>query len=74
LTIQVAASAVSWRIQRVHLPAGKHLDRKKTVALLADRKANAVARFNTAGQITFLGGSRVSFHFRGRWHASRSVS
>jgi hypothetical protein len=52
--MSVAASDVSWRVQRVHLPPGKHLDREKAVALLADPKANAVARFNAAGQIAFL--------------------
>jgi hypothetical protein len=52
--VPVSSSDVSWRTRPVHLPPGKHLDRKKAVALLADPKANAVARFNAAGQIAFL--------------------
>jgi hypothetical protein len=52
--VAVTAADVTWRIQPVHLPPAKHLDREKAVALLADGKANAVARFNAAGQIAFL--------------------
>jgi hypothetical protein len=52
--VPLSAADVRWRIQPVYLPPAKHLDRKKAVALLADPKANGVARFNAAGQIAFL--------------------
>lgn len=56
--IAITPAAVSWRIQPVLLPVGKHLNREQADKLLADPKANAVARFNAAGQIAFLERSR----------------
>jgi hypothetical protein len=56
--VAVTPSAVAWRVEPVHLPVGKHLDREKATAILADPKENATARFNAAGQIAFLNRSK----------------
>jgi hypothetical protein len=56
--VAISPSSVSWRVEPVHLPVGKHLDREKAIAILADTKGNATARFNAAGQIAFLNRSK----------------
>jgi hypothetical protein len=52
--VPVAPASVHWRIQPVILPVADHLNRDRAVAILADSRANATARFNAAGQLAFL--------------------
>ncbi|MCI0682681.1 MAG: hypothetical protein L0Y71_11300 [Gemmataceae bacterium] len=52
--VAVEPKAIEWRIEPVQLPAAAHLNLEKATAILADPKANAVARFNAAGHIAFL--------------------
>jgi hypothetical protein len=52
--VAVSPSSVNWRIEPVHLPVAKHLDRAKAIAVLADKKGTAWARFTAAGQLAFL--------------------
>lgn len=56
--VSLAPADVHWRVEPVHLPLGKHLDRDRAARLLADPKANPVARFNAAGQLAFLSRAR----------------
>jgi hypothetical protein len=52
--VPITASSVAWRIQPVRLPVAGHLNREMVVSILADPKANALARFTAAGQLAFL--------------------
>jgi hypothetical protein len=56
--VPASAASIEWRVARVHLPAGKHLDREEASKTLADRGASAADRFRAAGQLAFLGRSR----------------
>ncbi|MGE0760109.1 MAG: hypothetical protein AB7O38_24060 [Pirellulaceae bacterium] len=51
----VTPGEISWSVQRVRLPAGKHLDASELQRTLTDTAAAEVDRLNAATKLSFLG-------------------